>query len=60
MTQPVVSSESDAELEKELAEIMGTDWNDSNEADKNKDQSFNSVDLPNISDLGLHGSVYSY
>ncbi|XP_031787382.1 charged multivesicular body protein 7 [Nasonia vitripennis] len=53
MTQPVTSNESDAELEKELAEIMGTAWNDSADADKSKNQSFNSAELPDLSELDL-------
>lgn len=53
MVQPVAVNESDAELEQELAEIMGSALNDSKEAEK--DQSFNSVNLPNLSDLNLAG-----
>lgn len=58
MTQPVTSNESDAELEKELAEIMGTAWNDSADADKSKNQSFNSVELPDLAELDLHGKIF--
>ncbi|XP_058797791.1 charged multivesicular body protein 7 [Phymastichus coffea] len=54
MTQPVHISESDSELEKELTEIMGSAWDNPKEDDKKKPLSFNSFELPNLSELDLH------
>lgn len=55
MTQPVHVSESDSELEKELAEIMESAWDEPKEVDNKKPLSFNSFELPNLSELELHG-----
>ncbi|XP_014236757.1 charged multivesicular body protein 7 [Trichogramma pretiosum] len=53
MAQPVALNESDAELEQELADIMGTAWEDLPKSGKTKDKSFNSVELPDLSALDL-------
>ncbi|KAJ8686286.1 hypothetical protein QAD02_022080 [Eretmocerus hayati] len=53
MTQPVSCNETDVELEKELAEIMASSWDDANISSKNTDKSTGSIDLPNLSELDL-------
>lgn len=57
MVQPVTVNDSDAELEQELAEIMGGAWDSPKELEKPQDESLKSVDLPNLSDLNLAGKM---
>lgn len=52
MAQPITSnSDSDAELEKELADILASDDFDNDDLDK----SLQSLNLPNLSKLDLLG-----
>ncbi|XP_014219986.1 charged multivesicular body protein 7 [Copidosoma floridanum] len=52
MAQPIsTTSESDSELEKELADILALD--DNNDFEKSFDKTFDSAQLPNLSALGL-------
>lgn len=56
MAQPVANIESDSELEKELAEIMGEATNDPSKSLTKFDKSNISAELPDLKDLNLRGN----